>query len=257
MKFSAYSDATVKSALNDLFGCKCAYCESYYGATMPVDVEHFRPKGEVVDSAGNSHFPGYWFLASTWTNLLPSCIDCNRRRGHKVDGETQKYGKECLFPLQPLGVYATNLAGIAHESALLLNPTESNPDNHLRFTQIVTPGGKKESIVKASQDAAGNVCPKGKASIEVFGLNRPKLCEARNQQLRQLELALKGVEALFEAASKMPGDGGETKMEAKRQLKEAVDVYLRWNSPYASACRALFKSWTAKLNEKRQKGLHA
>jgi hypothetical protein len=28
---------------------QCAYCETFYGATQPVAVEHFRPKGEVIE----------------------------------------------------------------------------------------------------------------------------------------------------------------------------------------------------------------
>src|SRR3954464_1089354 len=71
MTFSVYGEDEVKDRLNELFGYKCAYCETDFGPAMPVDVEHYRPKGRVVGPAGNLLFPGYWWLASTWSNLLP------------------------------------------------------------------------------------------------------------------------------------------------------------------------------------------
>lgn len=75
--FSVYKHADVKERLEELFHGKCAYCESRYSSTRPMDVEHYRPKGRVAESEGH---PGYYWLAAEWTNLLPSCIDCNRRR---------------------------------------------------------------------------------------------------------------------------------------------------------------------------------
>ena len=76
--FSVYSNPDVKAALADVFGGKCAYCESRYDRTQPVDVEHYRPKSEV--KVGEVKVGGYWWLAAVWSNLLPSCIDCNRAR---------------------------------------------------------------------------------------------------------------------------------------------------------------------------------
>ena len=76
-EFAAYKADEVKRRLEELFHGKCAYCETYYSASAPVDVEHYRPKGAV--SEDDKH-PGYWWLAMAWDNLLPSCIDCNRKR---------------------------------------------------------------------------------------------------------------------------------------------------------------------------------
>ena len=112
--FTRYKHDTVKEALEALFHGKCAYCESDYAGTQPVDIEHYRPKGEVE---GVPDHPGYWWLAAEWENLLPSCIDCNRKRRQKTpkagssslatlaeDGDfdrqaTLNSGKEASFPL--------------------------------------------------------------------------------------------------------------------------------------------------------------
>ncbi len=64
-KFLAYKGADVKQSLDDVFFRKCAYCESRYETTAPVDIEHFRPKGRVKEDKAHS---GYWWLAMSWDN---------------------------------------------------------------------------------------------------------------------------------------------------------------------------------------------
>ena len=76
--YTAYTKKPLKKALTVLFHGKCAYCESRYAGSQPMDVEHWRPKGKV--ETANGEYPGYYWLAATWANLLPSCIDCNRSR---------------------------------------------------------------------------------------------------------------------------------------------------------------------------------
>lgn len=75
--FAVYKTDGVRKRLDELFHGKCAYCESFYASTAPVDVEHYRPKGAVHEDAAHQ---GYWWLGMDWDNLLPSCIDCNRKR---------------------------------------------------------------------------------------------------------------------------------------------------------------------------------
>lgn len=63
---------TVTNALKGLYKNKCAYCEKlcYYPR-----IEHYRPKGRVI---GNQRLRnGYYWLCYEWTNLLPSCHECN------------------------------------------------------------------------------------------------------------------------------------------------------------------------------------
>src|SRR5690606_11272092 len=62
---SRVEDQLAKTYLN-----KCAYCERLEKA----DIEHYRPKKSVL---GEAH-DGYYWLCYEWTNLLPSCVKCNR-----------------------------------------------------------------------------------------------------------------------------------------------------------------------------------
>jgi hypothetical protein len=167
--------------LMDLFGGKCAYCETRIASNQPGDVEHFRPKGRVVGDdfkpvlalhpqRGKMNHPGYFWLAYEWSNLLPSCIDCNRYRNHGID-QPQGAGKADRFPVQ--GQYACVPAQLHEEVPLLIDPSKVNPALHIEFHPDGTVSGKTEQ---------------GRRTIELFGLNlREGLKEARREAYADAE----------------------------------------------------------------------
>jgi len=174
--FAAYKKQPVKDALEGLFGTKCAYCESAYAHVGPMDVEHFRPKGGYLDEKGVLRKPGYYWLAASWENLLPSCIDCNRERKHfrrGSDGKLvkSKSGKANRFPVAPGTPRASCEAEVLAEQPLLLDPCNDNPGEHLRFTA--------NGWVMALPSGAGAVSRKGAETIDVFGLTRDSLVNFR------------------------------------------------------------------------------
>jgi hypothetical protein len=72
------NQSRVIDKLNDWYFGKCAYCERFY----KLDVEHYRPKGEIRDEDNALlRAVGYYWLGYEWSNLLPSCISCNRDGG--------------------------------------------------------------------------------------------------------------------------------------------------------------------------------
>ncbi|NWD71309.1 endonuclease [Pseudomonas gingeri] len=218
--FAVYKSDSVKKQLDELFHGKCAYCESFYASTAPVDVEHYRPKGAVSES---SDHPGYWWIAMDWDNLLPSCIDCNRKRkqitprlSNKLltlqenrqgfsDSSVVLTGKKDSFPiLGPRAMSAT--ADLAAEYPLLLDPCRDNPDDHLRFhidranlIGLVLPRPHQGADLPGVVDVDATMLPmirealegglslKGILSIHVYGLNRLGLVQERTRLLRQLE----------------------------------------------------------------------
>lgn len=200
-KYEAYKSDEVRLRLEALFHGKCAYCETFYAAGAPMDVEHYRPKGQ---PEGDPTHPGYWWLAARWDNLLPSCIDCNRRRGQVVQtasgdplvlhetgsvmsgGAFLQSGKQSSFPVDHDRCLPESLA-VAAEGALLLDPCRDSPDAHLVF---FTPGAALSLIVpRAVQSGAGPPSPsrRGGVSVEVYGLNRARLIQDRTRLLRRLE----------------------------------------------------------------------
>lgn len=196
--FAAYSDESVKEALHRLFQGKCAYCETHYAASQPMDVEHFRPKSEIRTADDKVIKPGYWWLAAEWRNLLPSCIDCNRERnqltvmpGNAV--QKVKSGKETRFPLLDEGKrvsYATR-DKLGQEEPGLLDPCEPSlkPQEHLVFQAN---GSVTAAIV------GGKPSQRGEWSIEIYGLNRTELVRARQLVLRVVQHRLLTINAMAE-----------------------------------------------------------
>jgi hypothetical protein len=154
-----------------IFEGKCAYCESLINNTQPGDVEHYRPKGRIRDLNGvivkiknsETEHPGYWWLCYEWSNLLPSCIDCNRRRYHP---EGEAAGKADLFPIA--GTRAEKPTdSLALEQALLLNPTEDTFSSEEHFDAL-----EDGKLAPKTQRAT--------TSCELLGLNvREKLVAQR------------------------------------------------------------------------------
>lgn len=218
--FNRYSKTPVKLALERLFHGKCAYCESFFARTQPVDVEHYRPKNK-IDFEPNHE--GYWWLAMEWKNLLPSCIDCNRVRSHAFEFDpthdlntlrdligakfkSENAGKGNLFPLSPGTPRAefdwTNETrpDMTSEHPLLINPVETDPADHLEF-QV-----GDLSLVTAKKRPDGTPSPEGICSIAIYGLNRIELVQARTRLLRDLELLLDAMTKVITAYQDLEKD---------------------------------------------------
>lgn len=230
--FAAYKASDVKTALEQLFRGKCAYCEGFYSSSHPIDVEHYRPKSEVE---GVPDHDGYWWLAMDWENLLPSCIDCNRRRfqttptrtdaifgadGFGISGaKTIKSGKAAAFPLADEKTRAWRRGpDLKTEDRLLLDPTRDEPADHLVFHAdplhpvslvLAKTTGKGDGRLYA-EVAAGDLVErariegfsaKGAVSINVYGLNRLGLVQARTKVLRNLQFLVLMLERIEEVVS--------------------------------------------------------
>jgi uncharacterized protein (TIGR02646 family) len=196
--FAAYRHETVKTALNTLFRGKCAYCEAIYDNTQPVDIEHYRPKGGYVCDK-KLEVPGYYWLAAEWSNLLPSCIDCNRARVQKFERVPDHLaGKANQFPLQDEGRRARAPEDERDELRLLLDPCRDQPERHLAFDE--------DGHVDPVRGTGGRLSPKGIASIEVYGLDRDGTVRARRRVLRKLQVAIDRVERCGRRIEQYPDD---------------------------------------------------
>ena len=101
---------TVTIALKGLYKNKCAYCEKL---CFYPRIEHFRPKGRVI---GNQPLPnGYFWLCYEWTNLLPSCHECN-----SIEAKGDK------FPIRGVRKYTFPLSGNPQNLCLIQNLYSSN-----------------------------------------------------------------------------------------------------------------------------------
>lgn len=109
---------------------KCWYTESKNAGCLN-DVEHFRPKGKIHIPKKGPLIHWYWFLAFNLINYRLSCQFANRRNHNKLYGESG--GKGDHFPLLNGTPHATDLAGLALEVPVLLDPCVKSDTDLLEF----------------------------------------------------------------------------------------------------------------------------
>src|SRR6516165_11718882 len=134
-----------RAALTELFSGKCAFCESLVDRVEFGEIHHFRPKSSVQE---DPKFPGYYWLAYEWNNLLLACGLCAMsKRNH--------------FPIQ--GARAQSPSDdLQAELPVLLNPCDEDdePAAHLLF---------------ADDGYCSGVTERGNVTVQILNLNRPAL----------------------------------------------------------------------------------
>ncbi len=183
---------------------KCAYCERLEKA----DIEHYRPKKSVKDETHD----GYYWLCYEWTNLLPSCVKCNR------DG-----AKLTHFPILGTRVLAPKLLRgrridlncnkafnkpLIDEIPYLLHPEIDNPQLFFEFE--LDPSG--EGIRLKGIDADG----RGVKTIEICKLNRQELRLHRQREV--IDPFVESIEASFAKRTINEIDDNELVIEITNQL---------------------------------------
>lgn len=238
-KFKAYSAEDVKKTLESMFHRKCAYCESRYAATQPVDVEHWRPKAEVVDANGSAR--GYYWLASSWENLLPSCIDCNRERKQFVEPDVERVvGKANRFPVK--AARASRPEELSGEDPLLLDPCDPvvDPADHLEFAS--------EGVVRAAP-IGGIRSERGAESIEVYALNRSGLVLERLERLRLIQLGIQRIEILGRLLEAKPSPTGRRLDLVEDLIAHEMNTlrnFCEAPQPYAQMARQIVEAFFRK-----------
>lgn len=231
--FKAYKTAGVRDALNGCFFFKCAYCESPYGATQPVAIEHYRPKSEVTTPAGT--VPGYYWLAAKWQNLLPSCTDCNSQRKHMVAGQEVTMGKANQFPISNEARRAQAEDEERNEGRLLLHPYLDFPERHLEFVE--------DGIVRP-RATSGRSSVKGSKSILVYALLRPGVVQARQQ--RQLIIRAM-MELVEQAASEHHANPTEVRGQKLDAGVQALRSFCEEAAPYSQMARQMIEPFLERL----------
>lgn len=242
-RFKAYRAEGVKSTLSSMFNGKCAYCESPF-INHGVHVEHFRPKGGVKPQRDAATQVGYWWLASHWENLLPTCIDCNTEVTHLLpDGTKKKIGKGNYFPL-PAGQRHATAQGYLHgETPLLINPATINPKFYFEFT-LVSSKSKTYSLIRPRTfDLDGK--RRAELSIDAYALNRHRLVLARTTRLKDLEADLQDWRNQLVIMENSPAsvEKDEHLAGVEKRLKVILTRYVGSTSPFSAACFAFVSDW--------------
>ena len=157
-----YGHSTVKRALKGAQHNKCAYCEANFAGNASGDVEHFRPKAFSQQSKGEKKlYPGYYWLAYAWSNLLYTCELCNRPV------------KRNLFPLKnPNNRARRSTDDLAAEEPLLIDPAgPDDPRDHIRFLHNKPSG----------------ITEKGRETVKTMNLGRSQLDDLRLRHIEVVE----------------------------------------------------------------------
>lgn len=247
LKFAAYGRPEVRDTLNKTFSFKCAYCESFFGGTQPVAIEHFRPKGKITLSAGDERTPGYWWLAAKWPNLLPSCTDCNSARRQMTVSGSVLMGKGNWFPLADEQARARGEGQEFGEQPLLLHPYFDKPDAHLRFLA--------DGLVVPRRSRAQGESLQGHSSITVYALLRPQLVQARRWHAERFLHQLDVVEREARRLESTPGDAEQE--EVLRVEIAELKKFLAPDQPFVGMVRQLLKTRRVHLAGRWQRLLRA
>ncbi|MBS7253350.1 AAA family ATPase [Flavobacterium branchiicola] len=167
VRFDDKFNREIKKYLMYTFHEKCVYCETKLGVSDSGILDSFRPKSGARGLDKAKYAPShYWWLYHEWDNMMLSCSTCG-----------VKYKRD-FFPLEDENLRArTGAKGaeLLNERALLIDPCQEDPEEHLSF----------------SQDGAVNaLTPKGQVTIEVLGLNRQPLQEKRKNAAQELVFKL-------------------------------------------------------------------
>jgi len=160
----------VRYELRKLYKNKCAYCERI---TYNPDIEHYRPKKAVSAPLSNNH--GYYWLCYEWSNLIPSCRDCNSMNGKQNKFPilankritkppfNQSDGSLDFEKCKATNEYLTN------EKPALLHPEVDIPENYL----VIKCNGQIEG--------ADGLNGRGWHTIKICDLNRGNLRMSRKK----------------------------------------------------------------------------
>jgi putative AbiEii toxin of type IV toxin-antitoxin system/AAA domain-containing protein len=173
--FQAYRSTAIRDCLEQLFGFKCAYCESVSGTAAPMDAELFRPKGMIVELDGRTLKPGYWWLATDWKNIYAACFDCNRNKASRFPIA----GKRAEYPAAG--------PALEEEIPLILDPCGSEePAQYLVFNDDGLVASRVSVIQEGPGGRFGSFDP-GEITVDCFGLNRSSLVELRKEAADKLK----------------------------------------------------------------------
>ena len=203
-----YNDVQIKLALKRLQHNKCCFCERPMDKKI-AEVEHFRPKASYrASKLDTDRYPGYFWLAYDWDNLIYACRTCNGEKG-------------TFFPLADEQRRADpNLRDITDEHPLLINPSQIEPRKHVFFDKWIA------RPLSSS--------PEGTETINILDLNRSVLLEDRKDHFNMMFQALKLIQV-------GPKQGLQTREDIEA-LKQQLIMHQRPDQKYSAMVVDLVQS---------------
>lgn len=222
-----WQNEKVTDKLYDFHHGKCCYCERKRDRKREMDVEHYRPKGEV---ANDEDHEGYWWLVYNWNNLLWSCKTCN-----------QKY-KGIIFTLLPDATRAYHeTSDLNLERPCLINPKLEDPSQFLSF-HIDRSGGRCYVTAVPRAGIENDKKTRAKETIRIVGLNRDEhgydLIEERGAAFSgtDFEMIVLNIVTANDARDKVP-ESRQSYIDSINDLREKLKKFLRSDRVFSGVYR--------------------
>lgn len=204
---------------------KCWYSESPDPQSF-FDVDHYRPKLEARRSAEVVD-PGYEWLAFSWENFRFSAQRSNRVSKNEETDENE--GKGNWFPLleaSPKACWDKRCEDT--EQPILLDPVKK--------TDVQLIDVKDDGRMGPSRTCIGSAQIRVARSIELYGLNLPRLKEARMKVIREVSQLHTALLQTLEAGAPA-ANGVADKLPVNQQI-ELIKSKTLPSSAYSKAARA-------------------
>ena len=207
---SIYKTKAVRKALAACHSGKCCYCETWIPTPYAHShVEHWRPKSSSRQGRDDKNiWPGYYWLAYDWDNLLWSCFFCNSAN------------KNDLFPLVNPTMRARNHnMSVEDEKPAILKPDGAEDlRRHIKFVS----------------DEVIWLTSRGKKTIEVLRLNS-KFQEARVTHFAKIREAW---DRYINLVNSVDLKAREVALESRRWVEDAAKP----DQPYSAMVAAFLEA---------------
>lgn len=185
LRAETWGNPAVVEALRKVVGNKCWYSEIDLGGSDP-NVDHFRPKGRVVEvddqmEKTGQKCNGYWWLAFELLNFRLTSQHSNQRR---VDTTTAG-GKADFFPIRGPRTPESTSYALIYEDVLPLDPCSASDVSLLWFD----PDGKPVYLPKKNNRTKADEL-RVQATIWLYHLNKDDTATPRRKAVENIQLKL-------------------------------------------------------------------
>lgn len=226
----------LKENLAKLSNDKCWYSEAK-DIMSDRDVDHFRPKGRVVDKDGTI-YDGYWWLAFDWKNYRFSSQYSNQGRKGK---DNILRGKRDYFPLKTGSYRATTPTDdCSMEEPYLLDPVV------LRDTLLITFDDKGFAVPNPLYDDNSWENDRAEESIELYHLNYHRIVGSREMLWKQVQNLVHQINDLIISPTRSPMINKEIENKM-RELKNLAKDSAELSSTAIASLKSCEAKWARAL----------
>jgi uncharacterized protein (TIGR02646 family) len=205
----------VRDILKKIYRNKCAYCETKFTRAY-INIEHYRPKAN------------YYFLAYSWSNLLPICQVCNTQKSNHFELSDEnlrlKYNNETLQEVQ----YKTEHYNLI-EKPLFIHPDIDDYKNLFYFNT------KGKMLINTKHIDKERI----EYTIQTSNLNEQDLLNRRGEVFEEFRNMKIELLHLFQSAKKHKDR--EEMNYFKQETKKEINIFFKDTKEFLAVRKQIIK----------------